>query len=301
MTRPPTRVLARLLSAQGAWARPFGDFNHGWLTSLFARLGGLKDFLNGTWLGHSLHAVLTDVPIGALTLVIVLDLLDQRTAADVALGLAILAMLAAALAGLADYTDTDGHARLVATIHGTLMTVALIVFVLSLVLRLGSGPDRGLPIVLDLIGYLILAAAAWLGGEVVYALGNMVNRHAWRFTAMPKWEPLDVTEIPEGQLVRANAGAQQLVLVRQGDSILALHDRCAHAGGPLSKGTIVDGCVECPWHGSRFDLSTGFRRSGPTTHDQPSYVVRPRPAGGYEALRVTSGTGEPTPAPSEAG
>ena len=148
----------------------------------------------------------------------------------------------------------------------------------SLVLRVGSGPDRGLPIVLSLIGYLLVAAGAYVGGEIVYALGNMVDRHAWRFTTTPRWEPLDVTDIPEGQLVRANAGpSNSSSCGRKSRSSPSMID--CPPGGPLSKGTIVDGCVECPWHGSRFELSSGFRRSGPTTHDQPSYLVR-RPAEG---------------------
>jgi nitrite reductase/ring-hydroxylating ferredoxin subunit len=85
--------------------------------------------------------------------------------------------------------------------------------------------------------------------------------------------------------VKAKLGIQNLVLVRQGDTILALHDQCAHAGGPLSGGRIVDGCIECPWHQSRFELATGRRRRGPTVYDQPAYEVRPAEAGGYEARR----------------
>jgi hypothetical protein len=53
--------------------------------AIFGRILPLHDLLNGIWLGHPLHGVLTDVPIGALTLVIVFDLLGQRVVADVAL------------------------------------------------------------------------------------------------------------------------------------------------------------------------------------------------------------------------
>jgi len=121
---------------------------------------------------------------------------------------------------------------------------------------------------------------------VVYLLGNMVDRHAWR-PAGAKWAPLEVGELPEGTPVRARLGLQNLVLVRQGTTILALHDQCAHAGGPLSGGRLVDGGIECPWHGSRFELATGRRRRGPTVYDQPTYEVRPADAGGYEARRTS--------------
>ena len=85
--------------------------------------------------------------------------------------------------------------------------------------------------------------------------------------------------------MRGKVGIQNLVVVRQGDTIHALHDQCAHAGGPLSGGRIVDGCIECPWHGSRFELATGRRRRGPTVYDQPAYEVRAAEAGGYEGGR----------------
>jgi len=280
------RILERVIDGQARWAKPFGDWLHGLLAGLFGRMLPVRDFLAGTWLGHPLHALLTDVPIGALTLVIVFDVLGQPVAADVALLVGVLAMLAAAAAGYADYSTTDGRARVRATVHSSLMVVALVVYAVSLAIRAGGPSNRTVPIVLSLIGYLILAGGAFVGGDVAYLLGNMVDRHAWR-PAGTKWQPLDVGEIPEGSLVKAKAGAQALVLVRTGDTILALHDQCAHAGGPLSEGTIVNGCVECPWHGSRFEIATGRRRRGPTVYDQPAYEVRPVAAGGYEARRVS--------------
>ncbi|MDP9481855.1 MAG: Rieske (2Fe-2S) protein, partial [Chloroflexota bacterium] len=200
--------------------------------------------------------------------------------------LGILAMLASAVIGYADYSVTDGKARVRATVHSTLMVVSLVLYVVSLALRAGSPTDRTVPIALSIVAYLFLSAGAFVGGDVAYVLGNMVDRHAWR-PAGAKWAPLEVGALPEGQLVKAMLGAQTLVLVRQGDTILALHEQCAHAGGPLSGGRIVDGCVECPWHGSRFELATGRRRQGPTVYDQPTYEVRSTEAGGYEARRTS--------------
>lgn len=286
------RLFARIVNAQAGWAKPFGDFNVRWIGAILRPIRPIKDFLNGKWIGHSVHALLTDVPIGALTLVIVFDILDAagvaslRTAADLTLALGILAMLAAAVAGMADYMDTDDDARTVATVHGTFMVIALVVYVISLVLRVGSAGDRTIPIVLSIVAYLILAFGAWIGGEVVYGFGNMVNRHAWRFGSKSSWVKLDVTEIPENTPTAAKAGAQTLVVVRQGTQIHAMHSVCAHAGGPLAEGKIVDGCIECPWHMSRFELGTGRRKQGPTTFDQPVYEVRAAEGGGWEVKRV---------------
>jgi len=289
-----SRLLTRLIVAQAAWATPFGNFNKRWLGALFRPMRWLKDFLNGRWLGHPLHAVLTDVPIGCFTLVLIFDVIDQRAAADISLGFGLLAMVGAAVAGLADYSDTDDHPLMVATVHATIMTLALVVLAISLLLHLGSGAtgSRIVPIALDVIGYLLLTAGAYVGGEVAYTLGNMVNRHGWRFFGAAKWQALDVTEIPEGQPVRAKAGAQTLVLVRSGETIHALHDQCAHAGGSLSGGKIVDGCIQCPLHGSQFELATGYRHRGPTVYDQPRYEVRRGEGGGYEARRISVGSGD---------
>ena len=271
------------------WARPFGDFNHRWLSALFRPMRPVQDLLHGTWLGHPLHAAVTDIPIGVLTASLLLDILGQPTAADIALVLGILAMLAAAATGLADYTDTDGSARVRATVHGSVMVVALVVYVVSMLLRWG-GSHGAAPIALSVVGYLLLTLGAFVGGDVVYALGNMVSRHAFR-GAGTKWIRLEVDggvepdALPEATPTKAKLGINTLVLVRVGSTIHALHDTCAHAGGPLSGGTVVDGCIECPWHGSRFRLDDGHLRRGPTVYDQPVYEVR-RGETGWEARRA---------------
>jgi nitrite reductase/ring-hydroxylating ferredoxin subunit/uncharacterized membrane protein len=279
------RLATRALDAQARWAKPLGDVVHDVLHAFFHRLTGVRDFLNGRWLGHPLHAVLTDAPIGILLLVIVLDLVGQPVGADVALLLGVLTLLAAAAAGLADYSDTDGTARVRATVHGTLMTLALVLYVVSLGLRATGPADRSDAIAISIVAWLVLAVGAYVGGDVVYALGNMVDRHAWR-PAGAKWARLEVGEVAQDQPTRAKLGLQNLVLVRHGDRYQALHDQCAHAGGPLSQGALVDGCIECPWHGSRYRLADGQAIRGPTVFDQPVYEVRTTEDGGLEARRI---------------
>ena len=120
------RLLERLTRAQDGWAVPLGDFNHRWLSALFKPLGPVKDWLNGSWLGHPLHPAATDIPIGALLVSVVLDIVGQPAAADIGLVATIVFMLAAAVTGAADYADTDGAPRVRATVHSTLMVVALL-------------------------------------------------------------------------------------------------------------------------------------------------------------------------------
>jgi len=285
------RLFVRLIDAQAGWSRPFGDFNHRWLAALFRPLGPIKDLLHGRWLGHPLHAALTDVPIGALVVAVVLDLANQRAAADIALAGTIVFMLLAALSGAADYVDTDGTARARATVHSTLMVLGLVVLVLSMFFRTGDPADRTIPVVLSILGLAIVGAGAYVGGDVAYQLGNMVSRHAFRGRGM-KWIALDtgtagdLSQLAESTPAKVRAGANDLVVVRIGGTIHAMHAVCAHAGGPMAEGRVVDGCLECPWHGSRFDLGNGQVRRGPAVYDQPAYEVRATEAGGYEVRRL---------------
>ena len=285
------RFLARLITINDGWARPFGAFNERWTSALFRAIIPIRDLLQGRWLGHPLHAAVTDIPIGMLLGAVVLDLVGQPTAADITLVGSIVFMVFSALAGLADYSETQGTALTRATLHATLMTVALVVLIVSAVMRSGAPVDRTLPIALSIIGFLIVSAGAFVGGDVVYVTGNMVSRHAFR-GAGAKWIRLDTGTVgdlallPDATPTKMRAGVNDLLVVRVGDTVHALHAVCAHAGGPLPEGRVVDGCIECPWHGSRFRLTDGLARRGPTVYDQPAYEIRTAEAGGYEVRRV---------------
>jgi nitrite reductase/ring-hydroxylating ferredoxin subunit len=288
------RFLTRLIAANDGWAKPFGEFNHRWVSALFRPIRPIRDLLNGTWLGHPLHPAVTDVPIGALLVVVLLDLTGAVEAAFWGLVLTQLTLLAAAVTGLADYADTDGSARTRATLHGTLMVVGSTLTFVSLLIRVTSaGHDGGTAAVaLSIVGLLVLSAGAYVGGDVVYVLGNMVSRHAFRGPGT-KWIKLDTGDVtdlatlPEAMPRKMRAGINDLVVVRLGDRVRALHAVCAHAGGPLADGTVTpDGCIECPWHQSRFRLADGHLRQGPSVYDQPAYEIRAAEGGGYEVRRT---------------
>ena len=287
------RLLARLQALNDGWARPLGEFNLRWTTALFKRLGPIKDLLHGRWLGHPLHAASTDLPIGLLLGSVILDLVGQPGAADLLLIGTVVTMILSALSGLADYSDTSGTALTRATLHATIMTVSLLILIVSALIRSGGPDDRTIPIALSIIGLLAVSAGAFVGGDVVYVLGNMVSRHAFRGPGT-KWirlETGDVTDLatlPEATPHKMRAGINDLVVVRSGERIEALHNVCAHAGGPLDQGTIEDGCIQCPWHGSRFRLDDGLVRRGPAVYDQPAYEVRAADDGGYEVRRVAT-------------
>ncbi len=280
------REIRRLIDGQAPWARPVGDYAQRVLGNVFARTGPAKDILNGVWLGHPLHPALTDVPIGAFTAAVVLDLAGERRGADLAVATGVAGMVASAVSGTADAVDTFGDEQVHATVHATVMVSSLAAYLASLWLRLTRPAARPLAILLGLVGYAGVASGAYVGGEVAFRDGNMVDRHAWRSTGSA-WKALDVTDIPEGRLVKAMAGKEPIAIYRSGDAIDAIHATCAHAGGPLDRGSVEDGCVTCPWHGSVFRLSDGHVVHGPAVYDQPAYEVRQAESGGYEARLVS--------------
>jgi nitrite reductase/ring-hydroxylating ferredoxin subunit/uncharacterized membrane protein len=284
-------LLARLVAMNDGWARPFGEWNRRWVMALFRPIYPIKDLLNGRWLGHPLHAAVTDIPIGLLLGVVVLDILGQPAAADIVLVGTIVFMLLAAVAGLADYSDTTGTALTRATLHATIMVVTLLLLIVSAVMRAGEPADRTIPIALSIIGFILISAGAFVGGDVAYVFGNMVSRHAFRGPGT-KWVKLDTGDVTdlkalsEATPTRMRAGINDVLVVRMGDTVHAMHNVCAHAGGPLNEGKLVDDCIECPWHGSRYRLADGVAKRGPTVYDQPSYEVRSAEGGGYEVRRV---------------
>ncbi len=285
-------ILERLVSMQDGWAKPFGEFNHRWLTALFRPIRPIKDLLNGTWLGHPLHPASTDLPIGAFLVALVLDLVGQGQAAFVAIVVGQVTFFLSILSGLGDYADTDGRARVRATIHGTIMVIAGALTATSLILRDGGTATGAAPTILLAAGFLVILLGAYVGGDVVFALGNMVSRHAFR-GAGTKWIRLDtgdltdLAELPDRSPHKVRAGINDLVLVRIDDTVHALHAVCAHAGGPLDQGTVTaDGCLECPWHGARYRLTDGAVQRGPSVYDQPAYEIRAADGGGYEVRRA---------------
>src|SRR6267378_3320785 len=239
-------AIERILEAQALWADPLGKLFVAIFAALYKPVPALKDFLNGVWLGHPLHPAITDVPIGAYVVALVLDLSGQRAATTAAIGVGIAFMLLAALAGYADYIDLEGKTQRFGTVHSSLMLVALVLYLVSFVMRLGAIPSPA-EVWLSAIGFVIVITSAYVGGELVYNLGTQVDRHGWRGGGT-KWTGLEVTDVHPDKPVKAKAGSQTLVVVRRGGSLDALHDVCAHQGCSLSDGRVVGDAIECPCH-----------------------------------------------------
>lgn len=272
------------------WGRPLRGFGNGLakvVGAIFGALGTpgrlLQGFLNGTWLGHSLHAALVDVVIGAATAAVLLDLLrvvggvDGLEAATTwVVGLAWLSAIGSIVTGLTDFKDTapNSQERDVGTLHGIVNFVGTGGLAFSTMSRVNGNHDTAF--VGLLVGYLIIGFGGYIGGHIVFKHGYAVNHNAFsrgkrakEFTAV-----LAADELPEATPTKASLGATALVLVRRGDVVHALKDTCSHAGGPLSQGTLHGDRIECPWHGSVFRLRDGSVVHGPATSRQVAYRAR---------------------------
>ena len=266
------------------WLEPVADFLQKVVGGFYKLLGapghGLKTFIHGTWLGHPLHPVITDIPLGAWTLAVLFDIIylfnrttTWTTAADLSIIIGVVAALAAAVTGYTDWNETIDRERRVGVAHGLINTLVLIIYVASLIVR-GAGDNRGLGIVLALVGYALVISAAYLGGEMVFSIGTGVNHHAWQAVPEKFTKVLLEGRMTEGMLVKAMAGDTPILLFKKGDTVCAISETCSHAGGPLSEGELDGNLVQCPWHASRFDICSGQVRGGPATISQVRYETR---------------------------
>ena len=263
------------------WLDPVADRLQRAVTAVYEAGGQttrrIRDALHGTWLGHPLHPVLTDIPVGAWTAASIFDLaardgdraLDR--AADAAIGIGLAGAVGAAITGLTDWQHTTSDDRRVGLLHGLLNVSATTLYTVSLALRVRG--DRGAARGVAGLGLTIALGAAYLGGHLVYGRRIGVD-HAEH----PDWDEF-VAVLPERELAessprRVDVRGVSVVLIRRAGRIYALTERCAHLGGPLSEGQIDDVGIRCPWHGSRFALDDGRILEGPATFGQPCLDVR---------------------------
>ena len=240
-----------------------------------------KNFLNGVWLGHPLHPVLTDLPLGAWTVALALDTTEAATGhrewgygADGAVTVGLVGAVGAAITGMTDWSDTYGRAKRVGLVHGLLNLSAAAMYLTSLMQRRKGSREaaRGSA----LAGYSIALTAAYLGGNLVYEEQIGVDHTAAMTFPADFVAVLPENELPEDTLKKVMAKGVPVLLVRHEGQVRAMVETCAHLGGPLSEGKLENGSVICPWHASRFDLRDGHIIHGPSTHPQPCFETRIR-------------------------
>jgi nitrite reductase/ring-hydroxylating ferredoxin subunit/uncharacterized membrane protein len=236
--------------------------------------------MHGVWLGHPLHPVFTDVPIGAWTTSLVLDAVGAiredeglERASDVAMAVGLVGAVGAAVTGLTDWSETQGRSRRTGLLHGLLNITATALYATAYALRKSGSRSAGTSCALA--GYTIALGAAFLGGDLVYD-----QRIGVTHADVPQPEEFtpvaQASQLAENSMMRAKTLDADALLVRQHGRLCGLAHSCTHLGGPLSEGTLKDGSVVCPWHGSEFALGDGHVIKGPASISQPCLEVRER-------------------------
>ncbi len=235
----------------------------------------VKNALSGTWLGHQLHPLLTDVTIGAWVTVPVVDLLGGRQGARVAqllTGFGILSAVPTAASGLSDWSETYGPEQRIGLVHAVGNIVGLLLQSASY--RTRSRGHRARGAALSVAGLGVASGAGYLGGHLVYALGVGVNHAAFEHPTSEWTDVGDSETLEESKPLRVDAAGTPVVVVKTSGRLFALSATCVHAGGPLDEGEIVDGCLKCPWHASMFRLDDGQVMRGPAAISQPVWQAR---------------------------
>ena len=250
--------------------------------------GTVKDAMSGTWLGHALHPLLTDVVIGCLSSATLLDVLggdSDGEAAERLIAIALAAYAPTALTGANDWADTevvDPRIRRVGLAHATANVTALGFYAASLAARRRGATGGGK--LLGLAGAAALTAGGYLGAHMSFVQGVGPNQTAFDPGPGDWTDAGESTALTPGEPRRVVVGDTPVMLLRRGERLHAIHDRCSHRGCPLSDGEIDGDAVVCSCHGSRFSLEDGAVERGPATAPQP--VFETRESGGRIELRL---------------
>jgi uncharacterized membrane protein/nitrite reductase/ring-hydroxylating ferredoxin subunit len=241
---------------------------------------------------HPLHPILIPFPIAFFTGTLVFDILgvlkDERfhdTAENLliaGIGMAVLA----AVPGIIDFIYTvppQSSAKKRATKHGLVNVCMLALFSICLAYRLKTNdPSPGTILGLESVGVLLMMYAGWMGGTLVHR--NQIGVDP-RYAFAGKWKEVNLgdqqgrievgnsEELKRDQMKLVHVSGKRIVIARTENGYVAFDDRCTHKGGSLAGGMMMCGTVQCPWHGTQFDVSSGNVKAGPGTEKIFTYKM----------------------------
>lgn len=240
---------------------------------------------------HPIHPMLVPFPFAFLTGALLFDAAGRwlrkpelsltgghLTAAGIGAG------LLAAVPGIVDYFGSvppQSSAKERATKHALSNVTALALFGASWLMRRHGIASPG-TLTAQAAGFGMMSVGGWLGGTLVYRnqIGvdhRYANAGKWQETsttdgaAQPILAARDDLNVNQMKLVHVNNA--RVAVARTENGYRAFQDRCTHKGGPLSDGALVCGTVQCPWHGSQFNVDTGAVASGPASEPIETYEV----------------------------
>jgi len=242
--------------------------------------------------GHPLHPILISFPIAFFVGTLLFEAIGVATGRGdrnhIAYYLEIAGIvfaLLAAVPGLIDllYTvppNSSGKKRGVK--HGIINVTVVIIFAIAWYLRRQPNTSVYLLLVLEAIGVVLLSIAGWLGGTLVYRneIGidmRYANAGRWKELSVEQGAgPVEVAssdELKVDQMKLLHVSGRRIVLGRAERGYVAFDDHCTHRGGSLAGGAMICGTVQCPWHGTQFDVKTGQVKAGPGKEPIKTYNV----------------------------
>ena len=84
----------------------------------------------------------------------------------------------------------------------------------------------------------------------------------------------ETSEIPPGGMKVFKVGQTDVLVANVEGKLYAIGNKCTHVGGPLGEGKLTGSVVDCPWHGSKFDVKTGAVKTGPAVKPEPTYELK---------------------------
>jgi uncharacterized membrane protein/nitrite reductase/ring-hydroxylating ferredoxin subunit len=241
---------------------------------------------------HPLHPILVSFPVAFFTGTLVFDILSiifvdmvfWVTAYYMEIA-GIVGGVIAAIPGIIDYIYTvppksSGKKR--AAKHGLINSSALILFTIAVFLKKDPGLLPPVIVILEVVGIILLSVGGWLGGTLVYR--NQIGVDP-RYAHAGKWKELYIDndqspvavaatdELKTNQMKLVHVRGKRIVLGKTENGYVAFDDHCTHRGGSLAGGAMICGTVQCPWHGSQFDVATGAVKAGPAKEKINTYTV----------------------------
>ena len=230
---------------------------------------------------HPIHPMLIVLPLGLLLGSWIFDLIGKATNNELLWAASyycaitgIVAGFCAAIPGLIDWIGvvppkSSGKNR--GLLHGGLNVLVLVVFIVIAVHRTNAiAEPGGFELGLMTAAVIVLGISGWLGGTLAYRnqIGvdhRYANAGEFKERQLDSWErpACNQSELSEGQMMLVRVGGERVVVGRCSEGMVAFADHCTDKGGPLSDGALVGCTVQCPWHGSQFDVHTGRVIAGP--------------------------------------
>jgi uncharacterized membrane protein/nitrite reductase/ring-hydroxylating ferredoxin subunit len=241
---------------------------------------------------HPLHPILVGFPIAFFTGTFFFDLLgivrDEPSFTATARYLLIAGIgtaLIAAIPGFIDFLHTvppRSSAKKRASTHGILNLCMVALFSIALIYRAGNGASPQIWTVAEGAGLILMVIAGWMGGTLVHR--NQIGIDP-RYAFAGKWKEIYKTpqdgrvslgkleDLQRDQMTLLHVLDKRIVVARTDEAYVAFEDRCTHKGGSLAGGMMICETVQCPWHGSQFDVRNGTVKAGPATEKISTYKI----------------------------